>query len=219
MNPKITKRSLSEEAECGSPESLIEWLRKGADPNEVDPYGYTPLVNACLRGCTKSVRILINSGAEVNMQAQHGYVPLHAASQNGYTEIAELLIDNGADTEIKNDDGDTALMLAVRSEHAAVVDLLCKRGCNMHTHGFDNIDPIDYAINKRNLFLSDVLMKHERQQLSSASSNISNDGHSQQVAGHSQLNNSQTSSGSTPITQNKQEHHAQSLNDSVFQSD
>lgn len=49
MNPKITKRSLSEEAECGSPESLSEWLRQGADPNEVDPYGYTPLVNACLR--------------------------------------------------------------------------------------------------------------------------------------------------------------------------
>jgi hypothetical protein len=49
MNPKITKRSLSEEAECGSPESISEWLRKGANPNEVDPYGYTPLVNACLR--------------------------------------------------------------------------------------------------------------------------------------------------------------------------
>lgn len=54
-------------------------------------------------------------------------------------------------------------MLAVRSEHTSVVDLLCKRGCNMHTHGFDNIDPVEYAINKRNLYLSEVLMKHERQ--------------------------------------------------------
>ncbi len=46
---KTTKRTLSEEAECGSPESLSDWLKKGADVNEVDPYGYTPLVNASLR--------------------------------------------------------------------------------------------------------------------------------------------------------------------------
>lgn len=49
LNAKPTKRSLSEEAECGSPESISEWLRQGSNPNEVDPYGYTPLINACLR--------------------------------------------------------------------------------------------------------------------------------------------------------------------------
>jgi hypothetical protein len=49
LNPKITKRTLSEEAECGSPESLSEWLRKGSNVNEIDAYGYTPLVNASLR--------------------------------------------------------------------------------------------------------------------------------------------------------------------------
>lgn len=220
MNAKTTKRSLSEEAECGSPESLSEWLRQGSNPNEIDPYGYTPLVNASLRGCIKSVKILINNGADVNMKAIHGYCPLHAASQNGYTELAETLIDNGADTEVKNDDGDTPLMLAVRSEHAAVVDLLCKRGCNMHTHGFDNIEPIDYAINKRNLYLSDVLMKHERQHLSSATSITKNEG----AAGS--LNNSQSSqktiNHSHDESANDNHHpHEQSLNnsDSVFQSD
>ena len=100
---KTTKRSLSEEAECGSPESLSEWLRQGSDPNEVDAYGYTPLVNACLklifwifvknvffflnflqissRGCIKSAKILINNGADVNKHAMHGYSPLHTACQ------------------------------------------------------------------------------------------------------------------------------------------
>lgn len=212
MNAKITKRSLSEEAECGSPESLGEWLRQGSDPNEIDPYGYTPLVNASLRGCTKSVKILINNGADVNMKAIHGYCPLHAASQNGYTELADTLIDNGADTEVKNEDGDTPLMLAVRSEHAAVVDLLCKRGCNMHTHGFDNIEPIDYAINKRNLYLSDVLMKHERQNLSSSTS--VNESHNQKTLNHSH----DELAGDLHHQPNQ---HEQSLNvsDSVFQSD
>lgn len=49
LNAKTTKRSLSEEAETGLPESIEEWVRQGSDPNEVDDYGYTPLVNACLR--------------------------------------------------------------------------------------------------------------------------------------------------------------------------
>lgn len=228
MNTKTTKRSLSEEAECGTPASLTEWLRLGSDPNEIDAYGYTPLVNCSLRGCLKSAKILINNGADINMKAMHGYSPLHASAQNGYTELAELLIDNGADTEVKNDDGDTPLMLAIRSEHTSVVDLLCKRGCNMHTHGFDNIDPIDYAINKRNLFMSDVLMKHERQHLNSASSNVSNEGNTVTTVNVNVLNTSGHQKSMIIGEVNEEEHMAQeessvkvqsSLNDSVFQSD
>lgn len=93
--------------------------------------------------------------------------------KNGFYELIDLLVDQGADMEVRNDDGDTPLMLAVRSDHPEVVDALCKRGCDMHTHGFDNIDPIDYAINKRNLILSDVLMKHERHHTASGAHNAS----------------------------------------------
>jgi ankyrin repeat protein len=82
-------------------------------------------------------------------------------SKNGYLEIVETLIDAGANTELKNEDGDTPLMLAVRSEHSAVVDAMCKRGCDLHTPGFDNLEPIDYAKTKKNLYLSDMLSKHE----------------------------------------------------------
>jgi hypothetical protein len=85
LNARTTKRSLSEEAECGSPESLSEWLRKGSNANEVDAYGYTPLVNASLRGCIKSAKILLNNGADVNMKAMHGYSALHAAAQVIYS--------------------------------------------------------------------------------------------------------------------------------------
>jgi len=81
LTAKPTKRTLSEEAECGSPDSLREWLRQGSDPNEIDAYGYTPLVNACLRGCKRSSTVLLANGADVNKKAIHGYTPLHAAAQ------------------------------------------------------------------------------------------------------------------------------------------
>ena len=98
-----------------------------------------------------------------------------------------MLITNGADLEAKNDDGDTPLMLAVRSEHSNLVDLLCKYGCNRHVLGFDHIDPIDYAIGKRNQYLSDVLLKHERK----FSYTVSNDGCSSslnEISSHLSLN-------------------------------
>jgi hypothetical protein len=58
LSSETTKRSLSEEAESGVPESLSEWIRKGSDPNETDDYGYTPLVNACLRFLFQFISIL-----------------------------------------------------------------------------------------------------------------------------------------------------------------
>ena len=140
--------------------------------------------------------------------------------------MAEFLLDNGAELEVKNDDGDTPLMLAVRSEHPAVVDLLCKRGCNMHAHGFDDIDPSDYAINKRNLYLSDVLMRHERQNLSSSTSVTSGgDGQASLNTSHSGKLAHQTpkelpqSPSLTSLIHAQQEIHNQSANDSLFQSD
>jgi ankyrin repeat protein len=108
--------------------------------------------------------------------------------------------------ELKNEDGDTPLMLAVRSNQLGVVDMLCKRGCNLHTQGFDHMEPIDYAINKHNLFISDVLMKHERQHLNSASSSInesSNNNNNNHNHNHNQaddLTNKNTKQNSTSLT-------------------
>jgi ankyrin repeat protein len=159
--PKITKRSLSEEAECGSPESLSEWIKKGSNVDEIDAYGYTPLVNASLRGCAKSVKILLNNGAEIDKKAMHGYTALHAAAQNGHLEVVRILCENRANLEARNDDSDTPLMLAVRSEHQNVVNLLCEKGAEIRASGFNSQDPVNYAINKHNMYVTDILQKHE----------------------------------------------------------
>lgn len=135
--------------------------------------------------------------------------------------------------EVKNEDSDTPLILAVRSDHPAVVDFLCKRGCNMHAHGFDNIDPIDYAINKRNLFLSDVLMKHERLHLNSPQTSINEHSHVSTSQNKSQNKNftnenhgeMKNAPSLTTLIQQEQEQHQQleeknkNANDSLFHSD
>ncbi len=105
----------------------------------------------------------------------------------------------------------------------------------MHTHGFDNVDPIEYAINKRNLYLSDVLMKHERQ----LSTQMSNSGETTTTtANHSMIKNKNKNDDSaidfssnislTGLLHQQQEEHdrkqsaisiSNNLTDQVFQSD
>lgn len=93
IHPK-TRRSLSEEAESGDEFSVSSWVKDGADPNEHDSYGYTPLLNGILKyhsiiiflindwllasanGRLKAVQNLVKSGADINMRGPYGYITL-----------------------------------------------------------------------------------------------------------------------------------------------
>lgn len=77
-----TKRTLSEEAECGDEVSVCTWIKNdGVDPNDVDAYGYTPLLNATVVGRVNAVSELIKNGADVNKPGPYGFTPLHGAAQ------------------------------------------------------------------------------------------------------------------------------------------
>ena len=76
-----TKRSLTEEAECGDELSVQSWTKDGVDPNQLDEYGYTPLLNASVLGRLNAVTELVKSGADVNKKGAFGFAPLHAAAQ------------------------------------------------------------------------------------------------------------------------------------------
>ena len=76
-----TKRSLAEEAESGDEGSVNSWLREGADPNEPDSYGYTPLINASALGRLNAVKQLVQSGADINRTGPFGFSAMQAAAQ------------------------------------------------------------------------------------------------------------------------------------------
>ena len=76
-----TKRTLAEEAESGDEVSVCSWIRDGVDPNELDSYGYTPLINASALGRLNAVKELVKNGADVNRTGPFGFSALHAAAQ------------------------------------------------------------------------------------------------------------------------------------------
>ena len=141
-SPQKTKRSLPEEAECGSLDGIKCWLREGmyrssrgkktsltrlfsslsagADINAADAYGYTPLMNAAMLGRLDIVRLLIDAGADIQRKGQFGYTALHAAAQNGHLDVVQALVKYGASVNCKNDDGDIPLILGKRNSSFCV---------------------------------------------------------------------------------------------------
>lgn len=140
-----TKRTLSEEAECGDEISVISWIRDGYDPDEVDAYGYTPLLNASAVGRVNAIVELIKNGANVNKQGPYGFTALHAAAQNGHREAVAYLLKNGAEINAQNDDKDTAMHLALRSLHIEIVHMLLRNGGNSKIEGFNKKDCVQSA--------------------------------------------------------------------------
>ncbi|HPY40880.1 MAG TPA: ankyrin repeat domain-containing protein, partial [Thiolinea sp.] len=122
------------------PDPIIEFLKKGADVNQVTGTGQTVLCAASMLGKANAVKVLMDHGAKlldscvisavanghadiVVMFLDRGKSPnlltgetqdtlLHLAVRSGYVDITELLVARGADPKIKNEDGQTPRDLA-----------------------------------------------------------------------------------------------------------
>lgn len=140
-----TKRSLAEEAESGDEVSVSAWIKDGVDPDELDKYGYTPILNAAAMGRLQAVESLISSGADVNRPGPFGFTPLHAAAQNGHREVVAVLLKAGSDVNSQNDDMDTAMHLALRAMHIEIVNMLLRNGGSSRIPGFMQKDCVQCA--------------------------------------------------------------------------
>ncbi|WP_308602803.1 ankyrin repeat domain-containing protein [uncultured Fibrobacter sp.] len=109
---------------------VLEALQGGADVNETDTNGWTPLHAVALAGKNpKVMQLLIKKGAFVNAMTKSGYTPLlSAARRNSNPEMIRVLISAGADTEAKDSDGWDALGIAVAFNGPEVVAALLRAG-------------------------------------------------------------------------------------------
>jgi hypothetical protein len=76
---------------------VAELLAAGADPNERDEAGMTPLLHAVYCGHPGIVALLCEGGADVNAREATGETALwHAEDDFGLTEVAAVLRRHGA---------------------------------------------------------------------------------------------------------------------------
>ncbi len=107
-------------------------LSQGADPNEQDRDGRTPLIHAAIDNKVEFAKLLLESDANVDAQDNLGYASLHYAAQNWFFEMAGLLIRYGAAIDLEDNNGNTPLGRATFASQGRgeLISLLLKAGAD-----------------------------------------------------------------------------------------
>lgn len=120
----------SEEREA---KSLSLLLDAGAEPNQPDDDGWSPLMVAAANGRLQLVKLLVDAGANVNRRAKarstlDGMTALMAASHHGHSQVVQYLLEAGAKPDLKSSKGLDAATIAALEGHDTVVTLFKQAG-------------------------------------------------------------------------------------------
>jgi len=80
-----------------NPKLMEVLLARGADVNEDDANGRTPLMISAHQGDIEQARFLLNAKADVNSSPSREHTALILASSRGHLEMVDLLLAAGAD--------------------------------------------------------------------------------------------------------------------------
>lgn len=129
----------------GDPSYVKAHITQGADVNQKNNSGLTPLYLAIFYNYIQIVHTLIHSGADVNLCVT-GYEisPLCLAASNGNIEIVRMLIRADADVNHeKLSNGETPLYEAAKYDHLETVKILLMAGADVDIELHDNLNIFD----------------------------------------------------------------------------
>lgn len=113
---------------------------------ELDHYGYTPLIAACLQQNAPAARVLLHAGADPNFIASDGTSPLIAAlpatTEPFNREMFDLLFAAGADP---NRGLEPVLHKAVGRRQRQLAAYLIEHGADANLNDVDDTPPIFWA--------------------------------------------------------------------------
>uniref|UniRef100_A0AAR2J633 BCL-6 corepressor PCGF1 binding domain-containing protein n=1 Tax=Pygocentrus nattereri TaxID=42514 RepID=A0AAR2J633_PYGNA len=113
VNKNAGETLLQRAARLGYQEVVLYCLEKDVrEVNRRDNAGYTALHEACARGWTHIVQVLLKHGADVNCSAQDGTRPIHDAVAADNLAAVWMLLNHGADPTLATYSGQTAVKLA-----------------------------------------------------------------------------------------------------------
>ena len=75
-------------------------IEKGADIEDKNNNGYTPLIWTSSYGYTEIIKFLVEKGADIEAKNNNGDTPLICAFENRRIEIIKFLIEKGANYEV-----------------------------------------------------------------------------------------------------------------------
>ena len=107
-------------------------IEAGANVEEHNENGHTPLMEASSAGFVNVARYLLDAGAGINTHSnEFKESALTLACYKGHLEMVKFLLAAGADHEHKTDEMHTALMEACMDGHVEVARLLLDSGAQV----------------------------------------------------------------------------------------
>ena len=113
---------------------------KGANIEQTDNYGRTPLFVAVDRNKFDIVKYLVDKGAQVDPPTRSVQTILQTAARRGNKDIVEYLLNNGAYINQVNVAGNTALFFAITQRHGDLALYLYQHGGSLTG---DRVDPVE----------------------------------------------------------------------------
>lgn len=144
---------------CDSPDVVLNALQEGANVNETNEEGMTPLMEAAKSN--QNVHILfalLNAGAKIEAMDKKGRSALAwAAGNNSSPMVISALIEAGADVNHVDAEQKTALMYAAQfNPNPAVVSTLLKVGADKTLRSNSGKTAYDYIHENKELYKTPV---------------------------------------------------------------
>ena len=121
-------------------------LEKGANVNEPNAAGLTPLLYTAEKGFEDVASVLLDFHADVTIKSRFGVPALCLAAMHGHHNIVRLLLYRGANVDsLCDSDRSTALHAAAIGNHEAVVRLLLEHGASVNGKDEQGRTPVFWA--------------------------------------------------------------------------
>jgi hypothetical protein len=110
--------------------SVRQFARYGVDVNQIDEYGFTPLIEAAIVDNFEISQYLLEQGANPNQQDVTGGTALHWAAENNNLNLCKLLLKYHADPNAYNLAGQPVLVMPTLRHQQELKQLLLNAGAD-----------------------------------------------------------------------------------------
>lgn len=121
-----------EELLDGNIEGLEAYIaEEGGDINDIDPYGFTPLIEATIADKIEVGQAILDKGAQINKPDVTGRTALHWTIDNGNLAFSEMLLQRRADPNAYTRAGQPLLIYPLLRQQKALKELLYRYNANL----------------------------------------------------------------------------------------
>ncbi len=108
----------------GTPGEVAQHIQEGAEVNQLDEYGFYPIIEAAIANSPEKAEVLLKYGADVNQADVTGRTALHWAADNNNIPLCKLLLENKANANAYTTNGQSVLVYPLLRGHHQLKNLL-----------------------------------------------------------------------------------------------